>query len=53
MNCPHCQKVIADKLVRSYVGRLMGRAKGPSKARDPEKMRQAVLKRWARKATDK
>ena len=24
----------------------MGKAKGPSKARDPEKMRQAALKRW-------
>jgi hypothetical protein len=46
MTCKHCGQNIPDREVRSYVARLMGRVTGKTKARDPEKMRAAALKRW-------
>lgn len=46
MICEHCGQTIPDRKVRSYVAHLIGKASGKSKARDPEKMRQAALKRW-------
>jgi hypothetical protein len=48
VKCPHCDKEIPDRSVRKYVMSLQGRKTGKSKARDPEKMRAAALKRWAK-----
>lgn len=48
MICKHCGKTIPDSEVRSYVGSINGKTKGPTKARDPEKMRAAINKRWAK-----
>jgi hypothetical protein len=48
MKCPHCGQKIPDKKVRAYVMSLQGSKTGKSKARDPEKMRQAALKRWGK-----
>jgi hypothetical protein len=48
VKCPHCGKEIPDRSVRKYVMSLQGRKTGKSKARDPEKMRAAALKRWAK-----
>ncbi len=50
VKCKHCLKNIPDKEVRSYVASLMGKTTGKSKARDPEKMRAAALKRWSGQA---
>jgi hypothetical protein len=46
MTCKHCGKNIPDREVRAYVYSSMGKATGKSKARDPETMRAASLKRW-------
>jgi len=56
MKCPHCTAKIPDQVIKDYVrslsgarsaaASLMGKATGKSKARDPEKMRAASLKRW-------
>jgi hypothetical protein len=37
-----------DQEVRAYVYGLMGKTTGKSKARDPEKIRAAGLKRWGK-----
>jgi hypothetical protein len=54
--CECCGKRIPDKVIleyaaslsgaRSAAASLMGQAGGKNKARDPEKMRAASLKRW-------
>jgi hypothetical protein len=49
VKCPHCGKDIDDKEIRRYVMSMQGAAgTGKKKARDPEKMRQAALKRWGK-----
>jgi hypothetical protein len=49
VKCPHCGQNIPDKKVREYIMSLQGKSgKGKAKARDPEKMRQAALKRWGK-----
>jgi hypothetical protein len=48
MKCPDCGKQISDKLLRKYIMSLQGSKTGRSKARDPEKVRQAALKRWGK-----
>lgn len=48
MNCPHCGKHIPGALSASEMGKVGGRASGPRKARDPQKMRAAADVRWAR-----
>jgi hypothetical protein len=53
MTCKHCGKNIPDHQVRAYVYGLMGKASGKSKARDPEKMRAAALKRWGKTEDEK
>jgi general stress protein YciG len=47
MNCPKCKTEIPDADIAEYLGRKGGSKTGPSKARDPEKMRAAALKRWS------
>jgi hypothetical protein len=44
MKCPHCGKHINPAAMLGSAG---GKTKGATKARDPEKMRAAALKRWA------
>jgi hypothetical protein len=47
VKCPHCGKSIPDKDLRRHVMSLLGKAgTGTRKSRDPEKMRQAALRRW-------
>lgn len=56
MICKHCSENIPDREVRAHVYRLMGKASGKSKARDPEKMRAAgragASKRWGKAEAD-
>lgn len=48
MNCPKCNAKISDKLIAKHLAAKGGKTCGPTKARDPEKMRAAVNKRWAK-----
>jgi general stress protein YciG len=48
---PSKKQVISQYM--SSLGKKGGRTKGPSKARDPEKMRQAALKGWEKRRQDK
>jgi hypothetical protein len=49
MICPHCHKPISFALVAAQMGRAGGLVKGPSKARDSEKMKAAANARWAKR----
>lgn len=49
MKCPHCGKVIRATTLAATLGAKGGAASGDRKARDPEKMRAAALKRWQKK----
>jgi len=46
MKCPKCKKEIPDATIAKHFASKGGRVRGEAKARDPEKMRQAALKRW-------
>ena len=46
MKCPKCKANIPDKKIAGYLASKGGSKKGPTKARDPEKMRLAALKSW-------
>jgi general stress protein YciG len=46
MKCPQCSYEIPDKKIAKHLAAKGGSKTGPTKARDPEKMRAAVMKRW-------
>ena len=50
MNCPYCEKDIADSVLRAYVSSQNGKAgRGKTKARTSEQMRAAARVRWDRR----
>jgi hypothetical protein len=50
MNCPYCEKDIADSVVRAYVSSQNGKAgRGKMKARTSEQMRAAARVRWEKR----
>jgi hypothetical protein len=52
MNCPHCQKPIADSLVISEGSKLM-RAKVTKRIYDPKKAKKAALIKWEKYYAEK